>query len=194
MQSQPPSLRLSVIQLASHDIGEIQVKLQQVEVLIRDTHKRQLEAAQAGDTEEANKQRITLSRQVAAYKKGRAYVEQVLSAKRLVEAAQEQGSSQPHDSAIDPGTSQDQNPMSGMNQSPLNINLDSGASTSAGPAVNANVNLAPLQAFGHTATQTPPQVSIGVRMMHQTYASQLSDGPLDPQLPTLVGREASDVL
>ena len=164
MQSQHPSVRLSVIQLASHEIGDMQVKLQQVEVLIRDTHKRQLEAAQAGDTEEVNKQGITLNRQVAAYKKGRAYVEQVLSAKRLVAEAQAEGPSQLHDSAIDPGTSQNQNPMSGMKQSPLNIHFDSGASTSAGPSANADAAL--LQASGHTATQTPSQVSIGVRMRH----------------------------
>ena len=195
MQSQHPSLRLSVIQLASHEIEDMQVKLQQVEVRIKDTHKRQLEAAQAGDTDEANKQSITLSRQVAAYRKGSAYVEQVLYAKRLVAEAQVQaeGSSQPpHDSANDPGTSQSQNPMSGMNQSPLNIDFDSGASTSAGPAASASAAL--LQASGHTATQTPPQVSIGVRMRHQTYVSQRSDGLLDQQPPTSVGWEASDGL
>ena len=160
MQSQP--LSMSVIRLASHDIGEMQAKLQQVEVRIRDTHQRQLEAAQVGDTEEADKQRTTLSRQVAAYKKGRAYVEQVLSARRLVAEAQAQGSSQPHDPSINPGTSQNQNPVSGMDHSSPNIDLNSVASASTGPAMNA----ARLQAFDPAATQTLPQVSLGDVCVH----------------------------
>jgi hypothetical protein len=176
-----------VRQFASADVGDMQSKLQQVQMRIRETQKRQLDAAKAGDTEEAIKQKIILSQQVAAYKKGCEYVQKVGYAKRLVTAPP-----QPPDAALNPGTSQhptpavsvasqatppmtshptprlatprkpgipvNQNPILGMNPSPSNINPNSGVSAGPGPA--ANVNAALLQAFNPTGTQTPPQVGL----------------------------------
>jgi hypothetical protein len=201
--SQPPSVGVGVRQLASADVGEMRAKLQQVEMRIRDTQKRQNEAATAGNTDEANKQRSILVRQVAAYKKGCEFVEKVVYAKNLVTAADaqgssqpsQQGSSQPPESVLNPVTSQhptptvsatpqatppmnphltprlatqrkpgipvNQNPISGMNASSPNINLNSGVSAGPGPPANTNTNAALLQAFNPTASQTPPQVGLG---------------------------------
>ena len=193
--SQPPAPGVGVRQLASADVGEMRAKLQQVEMRIRETQKRHTEATNAGNTEEANKQRSILIGQVGAYKKGREFVEKVEYAKKLVAAAQAQGSSQPPDSALNPVTSQhstpavsatpqatppmnphltprlatprkpgmpvNQNPISGMNASPPNINPNSGVSAGPGPPANTNTNATLLQAFNPTAAQTPPQVSLG---------------------------------
>jgi hypothetical protein len=178
--------------LASADVGEMRAKLQQVEMCIRETQKRYGEAANAGNTEEANKQRSILSQQVAAYKKGCEFVEKVEYAKKLVTAGQAQGSSQPPESALNPITSQHptpalvatpqatppmnphstprlatprklgiQNPLSGRNASPPNINPNLGVSAGPGPPANTNTNAALLQAFNPTAAQTPPQVVLG---------------------------------
>jgi hypothetical protein len=183
--------------LASSDVGEMRAKLQQVEMRIRETQKRQIEATNAGNTEEANKQGSILGRQVAAYKKGREFVEKVEYAKKLVTAAQAQGSSQPPDStpkndsapnpvsqyptpAVSqatppmnphltprlatprkPGIPVNQNPISGMNASPPNMNPSPGVSAGPGPPANTNTNAALLQPFNPTAAQTPPQVGLG---------------------------------
>ena len=72
---------------------------------IRETQKRHIEATNAGNTEEANRQRSILVGQVAAYKKGRELVDKVECAKKLVTAARAQGSTQPPDSALNPVTS-----------------------------------------------------------------------------------------
>ena len=192
MQSQLPTL--SVMQLASHDVADMQAKLQQVEMRIKDTYKRQMEAALAGDNDEANRQKIALSRQAAAYKKGRMYVEQVLSAKKLVAATQAQGSSQPHDSMLNPGTSQHstpavpvtpqatptnshstprlgtpRNPAMPLNQNPMSTMNQSPPNihpnSSASAAANANAAL--LQAFN--ATQTPPPLGLGGVSAHDPH-------------------------
>ncbi len=162
-------------------------KLQQVEMRIRETQKRQEDAVKAGDIEEANKQKIILSQQVAAYKKGREYVEKVEYAKRLMtappqtpDAAMKHGPSQHPTPVVSvtsqatppmtshstprlatprkPGIPVNQNPILGMNPSPSNINPNSGVSAGPGPAANGNTAL--LQAFNPTATQTPPQVGL----------------------------------
>jgi hypothetical protein len=141
-QPQPPSqfpyLSVGVRQLASADAGGMRAKLQQVEMRIRETQRRQIEALNAGNTEEANKLRLVLGQQVAAYKKGCEFVEKVEYAKKLVTAAaQAQESSQPPDSALNPVTIH-------------------------GPPANTNTNAALLQAFNlTTAAQTPPQVGLG---------------------------------
>jgi hypothetical protein len=88
----------------------MRTKLQQVEMRIRDINKRQIEAANAGNTEEANKQRFILGRQASAYRKGCEFAEKVVYAKKLVMAAQAQGSSQPPDSALNPVTTQHPTP------------------------------------------------------------------------------------
>ena len=197
MQSQPPSL--SVMQLASHDVGDMQAKLQQVEMRIKDTHKRQLEAAQAGDTDEALKQRNILGRQVAAYKKGRMYVEQVLSAKRLVAAAQAQGSPLPHDSALNLPTSQHSTPAVSVTPQPTPTNSHStpqlptprkpGMPVNQNPMLGMNqsppnihpnsgagatttTNPALLQPFNPNATQTPPQVGLSSVSAHDAHTPQ----------------------
>jgi len=72
--------------------------------------KKQLEAAQAGRTEEESKLSHILSQQLAQYKKGREFVVRVMQAKRAMASAQAQGSSQPHEPAPDPGTSQHPTP------------------------------------------------------------------------------------
>ena len=107
--SQPPSVGMR--QLASADVGEMRAKLQQVEMRIRDTRRRQIEAANAGNTEEANKQTFIFSRQVAAYQKGCEFVEKVEYAKKFVTAGQAQGSPQPPDSALNSVTSQHPTPV-----------------------------------------------------------------------------------
>ena len=71
--------------------------------------KKQFEATQAGRTEEANKYNLTLAQQIAAYKKGQQFMVRVSQAKRAVAAAQ-QGSSQSHEPAPDPSTSQHPTP------------------------------------------------------------------------------------
>ena len=147
-----------------------------------DTHKRKIEALQAGDNDEANRQNIIFSGQVAAYKKGcTAYMEQILYTKDILAATQTQGSSQPYDSMLHPGTIQhstprlarprnpgmplNQNPMSVMNQSSPNIYPNSSASAAA----NANANAALLQAFNTNPTQTPPQVGSGGVSTHDPH-------------------------
>ena len=112
-QPQPPSqpTPVGVRQLANANVGEMRAKLQQVEMRIRETQKRHIEATNAGNTDEAHKQRFILGRQIAAYKKGCEFVEQVEYAKKLVTAAaQAQGSSQPPDSTPNPVTSQHPTP------------------------------------------------------------------------------------
>ena len=198
-QPQPPSQSpsMGVRQLASADVGDMRTKLQQVEMRIKETQKRHVEATNTGNTEEANKQRFIFGRQVAAYKKGCDFVEKVEYAKKLVTAAQAQGSSQPPDSVLNPSVSQhptpavsatpqsqatppmnphstprlatprktgipvNQNPISGVNPSPPNLNPNSGVGAGAGPAANTNTNAALLQAFNPNGTQTPPQVGLG---------------------------------
>ena len=73
-------------------------------------HKQQLEAAQAGRTEEENKLKHNLSQQVALYKKGHEFVARVVQVKKAMASAQAQGSSQPHEPTPDPGTSQHPTP------------------------------------------------------------------------------------
>jgi len=143
-QPQPPSqfpyLSVGVRQLASADAEGMRAKLQQVEMRIRETQRRQIEASNTGNTEEANKLRLIHGQQVAAYKKGCEFVEKVEYAKKLViAAAQAQESSQPSsDSALNPVT------------------------TKHGPPANTNTNVALLQAFNPTtAAQTQAQVGLG---------------------------------
>jgi len=72
--------------------------------------KKQLEAAQAGRTEEESKLNHILSQQLALYKKGREFVVRVMQVKKAMATAQAQGSLQPHEPAPDPGTSQHPTP------------------------------------------------------------------------------------
>jgi hypothetical protein len=149
--SQSPSVGVGVRQLASADVGEMRAKLQQVEMRIRETQKRQLEAANAGNADEANKQRSILGRQVAAYKKGCEFVEKVEYAKKLVTAAQaqgssqpsQQGSSQPPESGLNPVTSQHPTPtVSATPQAtpPMNPHLTPRLATPRKPGIPINQN------------------------------------------------------
>jgi hypothetical protein len=195
-QPQPPPF--AVRQLASHDVGVMQAKLSQVEMRMRETHKRLVEAQQAGDTTEANKQREIFSQQALAYKKGRHYVDQVEHAKKWV-AAQAQGSSQPHDSALNPSTSQHPTPtVSATPQAttPMNTHSTPRLATPRKPAMPVNqnpmlgmnpptpdinpnsgasagpspaANAVLLQAFNPTAMQTPPQVGLGGASAHDAH-------------------------
>jgi hypothetical protein len=99
-----------VRQLASADVVDLQSKLKQVEMHIIEMRKKQLEATQAGRTEEADKYNLMLAQQIAAYKKGQQFMMRVSQAKRAVAAAQAQGSSQSHEPAPDPSTSQHPTP------------------------------------------------------------------------------------
>ena len=134
---------MGVRQLASADVGEMRAKLQQVEMRIRDTQKRHLEATNAGNTEEANKQRLILGRQVGAYKKGCEFVEKVVYAKKLVAAAQAQGSSQPPDPALNPVISQHPTPaVSATPQAtpPMNPHSTPRLATPRKPGIPVNQN------------------------------------------------------
>jgi hypothetical protein len=141
--SQSPPLGVGVRQLALANVGEMRAKLQQVEMRIRETQKRQLEAANVGNTDEANKQRFILSRQVAAYKKGCEFVEKVEYAKKLVAAEQAQGSSQPPESVLNPVTSQHPTPtVSATPQAtpPMNPHLTPRLATPRKPGIPLNQN------------------------------------------------------
>ena len=112
-QPQPPSqspFALNIRQLASADVPDLQAKLKLVETRIIEMRKRQIEAQQAGRTEEDGKLNQILSQQVVQYKKGREFVVRVMQAKKAMASAQAQGSSQPHEPASDPGTSQHPTP------------------------------------------------------------------------------------
>ncbi|KAH9995778.1 hypothetical protein BJV77DRAFT_207662 [Russula vinacea] len=140
MQPQPPPL--AVRQLASHDVGIMQAKLLQVEMRMRETHKRLVEAEQAGDTAVMNNQRNIFTQQATAYKKARHYVAQVENAKQLV-AAQAQGSSQPHDPVLNPGTSQHPTPaVSATPQAttPMNTHSTPRLATPRKPGMPVNQN------------------------------------------------------
>lgn len=144
-------MSVGVRQLASADVVQMRAKLQQVEMRIRETQKRQNEAANAGNTDEANKQRSILGRQVDAYKKGREFVEKVEYAKKLVTAAQaqgssqpsQQGSSQPPESVLNPVTSQHPTPtVSSTPQAtpPMNPHLTPRLATPRKPGIPVNQN------------------------------------------------------
>jgi hypothetical protein len=131
-----------VRQLASHDVGIMQAKLLQVEMRMRETHKRLVEAEQAGDTAVMNNQRNIFTQQATAYKKARHYVAQVENAKQLV-AAQAQGSSQPHDPVLNPGTSQHPTPaVSATPQAttPMNTHSTPRLATPRKPGMPVNQN------------------------------------------------------
>jgi hypothetical protein len=92
---------------------EMMTKLKQVEMRITELRNKQVEAAQAGRTEEANRLMLVLSQHVAAYKKGREFVMKMMEAKRAAAAAQGQGQgpSQPaHDPTSTAGTTQHSTP------------------------------------------------------------------------------------
>jgi hypothetical protein len=99
-----------VRQLASADDVDMQSKLDQVEMRIMEMRKKRFEATQAGRTEEANKYEPMLAQQIAAYEEGQQFMMCILQAKRAVAAVQAQGSSQSHERAPDPSTSQHPTP------------------------------------------------------------------------------------
>ncbi len=187
--SQPPSFPLNLRQLASADVVDMQAKLKQVEIRITELRKKQIEAAQAGRTEDANKYGLILAQQTAAYRKGCEFVMRVVQTKRAVAAAQAQGSSQPQEPVPDPSPSQHPTPAVSvtpqatppttshstprlatprkpgiqLNQNPMSaanqLSPNMNPNSGAGPVANSNAQL--LQAFNPAATQIPPQVGLG---------------------------------
>ena len=148
-------------QLASADVGEMRAKLQQVEMRIRDTQKRHLEAANAGNTEEANMQRLILGRQIAAYKKGSEFVEKVVYAKKLVAAGQAQGSSQPPDSVLNPVASQQSTPaVSATPQAttPMNPHSTPRLATPRKPGIPVNQN--PISGMSGSSPNINPNLGV----------------------------------
>lgn len=146
---------------------------------------KQIEAAQAGRTEEANRYNVMLTHQVVAYKKGREFVRKVTDVKRAMTAAQAQGSPQPHESAPNPGTGQHPMPTVSATQHatpPTNPLSTPQLATprQAGIALNQNpmsaMNLSPSnvnsnsgasagsgspRVFNPAAMQIPSQVGLG---------------------------------
>jgi hypothetical protein len=189
--SQPPSLPFNLRQFANADTADMQSKLNQVEIRMREMNRMRTEAAQAGRTEDASRFSTMLSQQMVAYKRGREFVAKVMEAKRLVAAAQAQGSPQSQESAPNPSTNQHPTPtvsatpqatpptnphstprLATPRQPAMSVNQSSmSAMTSSPQNVNPNsgaivgagstANAALLQAFNPAATQIPPQVSLG---------------------------------
>src|SRR6266404_3036612 len=96
---------------ASADPVELFAKLKQVEMRMNELRNKQIEAIQAGRTDEANRLGSILTQYFAAYKKGREFLTKIVEAKRAAAAAQEQGPSRPaHDSAPTAGTAEHSSP------------------------------------------------------------------------------------
>jgi hypothetical protein len=177
-------------QLAGADVVDMQSKLKQVEMRVVEMRKKQIEATQAGRTEEVNKYNLLLAQQMTMYKKGREFVGRVIQAKRVVAAAEAQGSSQPHEPAPDPSTSQHPTPAVPatpqattpttshstprlatprklglpVNQNPMSAtspNMNPNAGASGGPGSAASANATLLQPFNPVAAQITPQATLG---------------------------------
>ncbi|KAH8994826.1 hypothetical protein EDB92DRAFT_228064 [Lactarius akahatsu] len=189
-QSQPSSFLNLKPPPATADSVEMLTKLKQVEMRMTDLRNKQLEAAQAGRTDEANKLAVILSQHITAYKKGREFVVRMLEAKKAAAQGQGQGpSSQPaHDPAPTAGTTQHSTPrMSATPQPTPNANSHSTprlttprmaanpnpnsmsaspshATANSGVGVGsgsaANANAALLRAFNPAAAQIPTQTGL----------------------------------
>ena len=187
--SQSPSVGMR--QLASADVGEMRTKLLQVESRIRDTQKRLNEAANAGNTEEANTQRLILGRQIGAYKKGCEFVEKVVYAKKFVTAAQAQGSSQPPDSALNPVISQHPTPTVSATPHatpPMNPHSTPRLATPRNPGMSVNQN--PISGMNASPPNVNPNsgVSAGPGPPANTNAALLQAfNPTAAQTPPQVG-------
>ncbi|KAH8994823.1 hypothetical protein EDB92DRAFT_228497 [Lactarius akahatsu] len=128
---------------------EMLTKLKQVEMRMTDLRNKQLEAAQAGRTDEANKLAVILSQHITAYKKGREFVVRMLEAKKAAAQGQGQGpSSQPaHDPATTAGTTQHSTPR--MSATPQ-------------PTPNANSHSTPRLTTPRTGRKPEPELDVGV--------------------------------
>ncbi len=107
---------------ASADPVELFAKLKQVEMRMNELRNKQIEAIQAGRTDEANRLGSILTQYFAAYKKGREFLTKIVEAKRAAAAAQEQGPSRPaHDSAPTAGTAEHSSPTMTMSADPVEL-------------------------------------------------------------------------
>ncbi|KAI9510732.1 hypothetical protein F5148DRAFT_1332188 [Russula earlei] len=165
--SQPPSLPLNLGQMANADVADLQAKLKQVEIRIIGMRNRQMEAAQAGRTEEAKQYDMTLAQQMAVYKKGLEFVMKVMQTKRFLASGQAQGSSQPHDSAPNSNTKPLPTPaVSATPQSTPSTSSQSApqVATQWKPGIPMTPNTtysSPMNGSNPAATEIPPQVGLG---------------------------------
>lgn len=212
-QLQPPPqypFALNIRQLASADVPDLQAKLKQVETRIMEMRKRQLEAAQAGRTDEESKLNHILSQQVALYKKGREFVVRVMQVKKAMATAQAQGSLQPHEPAPDPGTSQHPTPAVAAtpvattpttshstprlatprkpgipgNQNPMSASSQSSPNSNPMSVPNAGPGLAvnPNAALLPAFNPTPPQIQPQVGLGAPAPDAHVLGGTSGPQL------------
>ena len=174
---------------------EMMSKLKQVEMRIADLRNKQIEHAQAGRTDEANKLTTVLSQHITAYKKGREFVMKSLEAKRAAAAAaqgQGQGSSQPaHDAASTSGTTQHSTPTMAVTPQPQltpNTNPRSTPRLAATPLMAANPN--PISAMNPSPSHvsTNSGVSVGSGSAANANAALLQAfNPAASQIPTQSG-------
>ena len=196
-QPQPSSFALNLKPPANADPMEMMSKLKQVEMRIADLRNKQMEAAQAGRTDEANKFATVLSQHIAAYKKGREFVVKMLEAKRAAAAGapgQGQGpsSQQPaHDAASTAGTTQHSTPTMVATPQPQltpNTNPRSTPRLGATPLMAANPN--PISAMNPSPSHvsTNSGVSVGSGSAANANAALLQAfNPAASQIPTQSG-------
>jgi hypothetical protein len=203
-QPQPSSFALNLKPTASADPMEMLTKLKQVEMRIAELRNKQLEAAQAGRTEDANKLTVVLSQHIAAYKKGREFVVKMLEAKRAAAAAQGQGQGQgssqsAHDPTSTAGTTQHSTPTMAATPQPQltpNTNPRSTPRLAATPLMAANPN--PMSAMNPSPSHvsTNSGVSVGSGSAANANAALLQAfNPAATQIPAqsgLAGLSGSD--
>ena len=167
---------------------EMMTKLKQVELRITELRSKQMEAAQAGRTEEANRLTLVLSQHVAAYKKGREFVVKMMEAKRAAAATQGQGPSQPaHDPAPTASTTQHSTPTMSATPQPapnsrLTPRLTPRLATTPLMAANPNPMLAMNPSPSHASTNS--SVSLGSASAANANAALLQAfNPAASQIP-----------
>jgi hypothetical protein len=197
--SQPPSLPVNLRQFANADTADMQGKLNQVEIRMRDMNRMRAEAAQAGRTEDASRFSTMLSQQMVAYRRGREFVAKVMEAKRLVAAAQAQGSPQSQESAPNPGTNQHPTPTVSVTPQatpPTNPHSTPRLATPRQPAMS--VNQSPMSAMTSSPQNVNPNsgANVGVGSTANANAALLQAfNPAATQIPqqvSLGGAPGSD--
>ncbi|KAH9160781.1 hypothetical protein EDB89DRAFT_845017 [Lactarius sanguifluus] len=168
---------------------EILTKLKQVEMRMADLRDKQIEATQAGRTDEADKLGVILSRHIAACKKGREFVMRMLEAKKATAAAaaaaQGQGpSSQPTcDPTPTAGTTQHSTPrMTATPQPTPNANSHPTLRL-ATPRMAANPDPMP----SHATAKSGVGVGPGSATSANANAALRAFNPAAAQIPTQTG-------
>ena len=157
--------------------------------------KKHLEAQQAGRTEEESKLAHILSQQVAQYKKGCEFVLRVMQAKKALASAQAQGSSQPHEPAPDPGTSQHPTPAlaaTPVATPPTTSHSTPRLATPRKPGIPVNQNPMPAanQSSPNSGPISVPSAGPGLAV-NPNPALLPAFNPTPPQMPPQVGLSAA---